>query len=113
VQHETQGARKATDRSFSENIHNSGGTVAGSRPEVREIVLERLTQVGIVEGPTFGAIREKLGIALEDVSNTQFSKAVRSLYFNYGAVTYGREGTSGPHMQGRGHYVRLRQATQV
>jgi hypothetical protein len=85
--------------------------VAGSNPAVRQDVLERLEPGVIVQGSTLGDIRDQLGIAPEDVSNTQFSKAVRSLHFNYGVVTYGREGIGGAYQQSRGHYICLRQPT--
>lgn len=87
--------------------------MAGSRPEVREMVLERLKSVGVVKGRTFGAMREELGIPQDVVSNTQFSRAVRSLDYNYGVVKCGHEGSSGPHMQDKTRYIRLRQSTHV
>lgn len=87
--------------------------MAGSRPEVRQDILERLAPGEVIHGSTLGDIRDQLGIAREDVSNTQFSKAVRSLHYNHGAVTYGRDGCSGAYQQSRDHFICLRQSTHV
>ncbi len=87
--------------------------MAGSRPEVRQDILERLEPGVVVHGATMGDIRDQLGIAPEDVSNTQFSKAVRSLHYNHGIVTYGRDGSSGAYQQSRDHFICLRQTTHV
>ena len=82
--------------------------MAGSRPEVRADVLERLEPGVILRGETLGELREQLGIAQDDVSNTQFSKAVRSLHYNHELVTYGRHWTDDTTAQTKGHYLGLR-----
>ena len=82
--------------------------MAGSKPEVRADVLERLEPGVVLKGESLGEIREQLGIAQNDVSNTQFSKAVRSLHYNHGLVTYGRTWTDDRHAQTKGHHLSLR-----
>ena len=83
--------------------------MAGSRPEVRQDVLERLEPGVIIKGSSFGDLRDQLGIAQTEVSNTQFSKAVRSLFYNHGAIVYGREWYDSTD-QTKGHYIGLRQS---
>ncbi|MBC7512743.1 hypothetical protein H7142_03760 [Candidatus Saccharibacteria bacterium] len=82
--------------------------MAGSRQEVRHNVLERLEPGVTIKGGSFGELRDQLGIAREDVSNTQFSKAVRSLHYHHDQITYGREWSGEPGEQTKGHYISLR-----
>lgn len=79
--------------------------MAGSRPEVREEVLVRLHEVGPVSGESLGECLLKLGMDPDVVSNTQFSKAVRSLHYNSGEVVYSRHWLDDTMSQNRGHMV--------
>lgn len=82
--------------------------MAGSKPEIRADVLERLEPGVVLRGDTLGEIRDQLGIAQDDVSNTQFSKAVRSLHYNHGQVTLGRHWSGDVVSQTKGYYLGLR-----
>jgi len=70
--------------------------MAGSKPEYRMQILDKLEEMRFVEADTLDELKSCLGMS--DVCNTQFSKALRSLCYHYGAIRIKR-----PHAWAR-HY---------
>lgn len=66
---------------------SQGGKMAGSKPEVRALIVEALLEKRSVQGESFRDIKAELVKVesckgLQSVSANQFSKALRSLCFN-------------------------------
>lgn len=77
-----------------------------SSPLIRQQIMEALRRLGSVSGNSVREIRDALGLAY--VSITQFDRALGSLVYKYGAVTWRRFWSDDdPAAQTRAHTVAL------
>jgi hypothetical protein len=72
-----------------------------SKPVFRERLVNAVRELGVVSAPSIGEL--KVVVGMDDVSNTQFGRALRSLHYHYKLVHLNRPYTT--HMCARPFHV--------
>lgn len=62
---------------------SSGGTMS-SDPKLRQVLAKKLQEAGTVRADSITELKRAIG--MQDVTNTQFGRALRSLHYNPGPV---------------------------
>jgi len=83
--------------------------MAGSDPVLREQILLALQGRGTVKSDTLEGLKQTLG--MQDVSNTKFSQALRSLHYKYRLIDLRRPRTNESYFGSRGYEVTYRTST--
>ncbi len=66
-----------------------------SDPELRMQILSKVQETGMVRAATLAELKECFGMS--EVSNTQFGKALRSLYYKYRQLRVNRPHAERPY----------------